>query len=103
MGINIFLEKFIRFSCVIGIISVWTLLSLAKVSRYDANYGFAIWAFIVSIFFTELLIISLIFKREIFLNQRFGAMVFLIFASPLSIAGFIYFYETFLGQFFAFD
>jgi hypothetical protein len=96
-----FLKKSVNVVCIVGIILTWTLIGLAKIARYDANYGFAIWALVISLLITLFLFTIFILGREMPITTRCLVTLYLIISSPYSIIVFIYLYGEIVGNYFS--
>ncbi len=81
-------------------IFIWVLMYWAHKSDYDENYGCFINAMLISIASSVVVVIGWIWKKEFVLRNKIVGVMFLIFASPLSILFFVYLYQFFIGQYF---
>ena len=87
---------------IIGLLVIWCLMLLAKFAEYDMNYGFAIFAFIVSFAITAFIILVRILQNKFIEKSYFTTALFLITSSPIAIYSFVEFYTEFIGQYFKF-
>ncbi|RLD43127.1 MAG: hypothetical protein DRI86_10545 [Bacteroidetes bacterium] len=78
----------------------WYLMYQAKQAEYDVNYGFAIYAFLLSLIVLAILLVAWFFKRDVIKSNMLITVVYLTTSSPLSIFLFIEFYGRFIGQYF---
>jgi hypothetical protein len=73
---------------------------IAKFEEYDINFGFAIYAFLISILTLFSIIIIWFKKRGIIKKEKKATIIYLALASPLSIFLFIELYSKCIGQYF---
>ncbi|MNY39033.1 hypothetical protein D3C86_1736970 [compost metagenome] len=76
---------------------IWCLIYQAQFLVYDDNWGNLILAFIISVCSFFLLIFVWSNWKEIILNCKWQTILFLLFASPLSVVGIVFNYELFFG------
>jgi len=93
-------NKLYVFSLVLAFITIWILMVKAKYAEYDSNYGYAIYALLVSFGLTFFLLILWFNMRQLIKNNSMITIFFLLTSSPLSIYFCIYLYGIFVGQYF---
>ena len=76
---------------------IWYLIYHAQFLVYDDNWGNLILAFIISVSSFFLLIFVWSNWKEIILNCKWQTILFLLFASPISVVGIVFNYELFFG------
>jgi hypothetical protein len=96
MNINKIYNTFLYISIVI----IWLLMIIAKYTEYDINFGYAIYAFLLSNIVTLILLFLLIIKKSLLKQNIISTILFLFIASPLSIFIFVELYHKFIGQYF---
>lgn len=75
-------------------------MTAAKFSEYDTNYAYAIFALIVSLLTTFLIILSWFVTKSSVESSSALTVLFLFTSSPVSIFLFVSFYEDFVGSYF---
>jgi len=94
------LDKSFNISIIIGICAIWLLMIGAKRAEYDFNYGFFIWAFVISSLVVISIAVLCISRKAV---ARHSALVFIFFfltSSPASLLSFLWLYEDIIGQYF---
>jgi len=93
-------NKLYVFSLVFAFITIWILMVKAKYAEYDSNYGYAIYALLVSLGITFGILVLWFKIRQLLENNSAVTIFFLLTSSPLSIYFFIYLYGGVVGQYF---
>lgn len=94
------INKLYQIGVLSSIILIWYQLHLAKNEQYDANYGLAISAFLISLVVTVVIICLWFFKKEFLRRNKMLTMFFIITSSPITIITYIEFYNVFVRRFF---
>jgi magnesium-transporting ATPase (P-type) len=94
------LNRIYQIGLIVFFIFEWGLMYQAKHEEYDANYGLAIYAFLLSLIAIVLLLAVWFLRRDVIKSNRLLTVIYLITSSPLSIFLFVEFYGRFIGQYF---
>jgi hypothetical protein len=79
---------------------IWGFMVMAKFAEYDKNYGYAIYAFFLSLFITIAIVFFWFKYKTLIKLNGFITILFLITSSPLTLFLFIELYGRFIGQYF---
>jgi hypothetical protein len=79
---------------------IWYNVYMAKISEYDENYGYIIWALVMSTLATISFAIFSFKRRTFFLNHKVLSILFFVLNSPITIFVVVYIYSILFGQFF---
>ena len=93
-------NKIYRTTLIIVILLIWGFMVKSKFAEYDENYGYAIYAFLLSILLTIIIFFLWLRFRALIKANSFATKLFLITSSPLTLFLFIELYERIIGQFF---
>lgn len=85
--------------CLSSII-IWILMLMSHRVEYDLNYELAIYAFLLSLVSTVMIVILWFMKKRIIKESFKITIAYLIFSSPISIFLFIELYGKLIGSFF---
>jgi len=77
--------------------TIWYLIYQAQFLPYDENWGCLIQAFLISVCSFFLLIFLWSNWKKIILDCKWQTILFLLFASPISVVGIVFNYEFFFG------